>query len=101
MVPTEGLAEVTMRVIDWLWAGLVGVLGVLWQMMRGELAEMKDTHNKEAERQREHIAKLYENAEIDRKDFRQALQEHAQASTDRHIELLTKMHEMMAGKQDK
>ena len=98
MSPPEDL---TMRVLDWLWVAFTGVIGILWQMLRGEIREMKTQHTEETTAQRMHIAKLYENAESDRKDFRQALQEHAKASTDRHIELLSKMHEMMAQKQDK
>lgn len=61
------------------------------QTVRGEDKKILDEQNTI----RDHVTKLFENAEKDRAAFREALETHARRSDDRHSELLKGQNEIM------
>jgi len=52
------------------------------------MVEVKDEQRRRTDKINDHITKLFENAEKDRKEFHQTLSEHREDSYKRHIELL-------------
>lgn len=100
--------------LDHAWLVIVGLVGVVWKQNEkiqasneaaleshkrtSELALQEhkalntklhdDTHD-ELEAHRKHIARLFENAEADRKQWSIQLSEHRTDSFNRHIELMT------------
>ena len=78
-------------------ASMAALVGVVWHMLHGKIDTMKehqqamiDQHTNEIDRQRDHIAKIF--------DKLQAFSERAEQ---RHLELLRAMHEGLNGKADK
>lgn len=67
----------------------------------GTVAEIKDENRRRIDKMDEHITKLFENAEKDRATFRDALDNYARRSEERHIELLQTIHVGLAQKADK
>lgn len=61
------------------------------------IMEVKDDQRRRSDRMNDNIAKLFENAEKDRKEFSNVMAAHREDSYKRHIELLTAIH----GKADK
>jgi len=82
------------RGLDWLWGGIVSILtlltGALWSTQGKRIDELKYDLTSEIDSHKEHIAKLFEK-----------LEDHAQKSSDRHIELITAIHNGLSTKQDK
>lgn len=65
------------------------------------VSEIKDENRRRIDKMDQHITKLFENAEKDRSTFREALDNYARRSEERHIELLQTIHTGLAGKADK
>ena len=96
--------EVGMKVIDWLWVAITGMIGVIWGMLHKRIDkveasamthtdELRKEHDKlgmEVNRQRDVSAKIFDKLEAMSKE-----------SADRHVSLLTALHVGLAGKADK
>lgn len=65
------------------------------------VSEIKNENRRRIDKMDQHITKLFENAEKDRSTFREALENYARRSEERHIELLQTIHTGLAGKADK
>lgn len=52
------------------------------------IAEVKDEQRRRSDKLASHIEKLFQNAEVDRKEFSKIMTEHREDSYKRHIELL-------------
>ena len=77
---------VIVKALDWMWAAVVALGGVVWKNLHEKIQDNKE----ELEVQRKHIAKLFDKLEA-----------HAQRSEDRHHELLTALHTGLDRKADK
>lgn len=86
MASPEVDAGILMKALDWAWAAVVALGGVVWK----NLHEKITANTLEIDRQRDNIAKLFDK-----------LESHAQRSEDRHHELLNALHHGLDRKADK
>jgi len=91
MVPPE---ESLFRGLDWLWGGILSILSALtaglWSMQSSKIDQLRQDHGRELDYQRSNISTLINK-----------IDDHARLSADRHIELLTVIHNGLSQKQDK
>lgn len=74
------------KILDWGWA-VIGALGAMvWKSQNAKI----DAVNAEVILQRQNVAKVFD-----------LIETHARRSEDRHHELLTALHQGLAGKADK
>jgi F420-0:gamma-glutamyl ligase-like protein len=74
------------KVLDWGWAGVLALGGLVWKGQNEKLAAV----NFEVNTQRQNIAKLFDK-----------LEEHGRRSEDRHREVLNALHSGLDRKADK
>jgi hypothetical protein len=86
MASPEVDPSILVKALDYAWAGVVALGGVVWKNLHEKIA----SNAVEIDRQRDNIAKLFDK-----------LESHAQRSEDRHHELLTALHVGLNSKADK
>lgn len=93
----EGDPTLWRQVVEWMWAPLGAMIGVVWNMLHkridgleAKLESGDHANSDEIDRQRDNIAKLFDK-----------LEQHSQRAEDRHRELLTALHVGLAGKVDR
>ena len=89
--------ELSMRIIDWLYAAVAGLIAWAWKEQGAKVESLRKEHESkfdnfhlELNRQRDVSAKIFDK-----------LEEHARRSEERHIEMIQIMHEGLARKVDK
>ena len=78
--------DFSFKVLDWAWTGILALGGMVWKSQNEKI----EAQNKEILIQRGHIASIFDKLEA-----------HARRSEDRHVELMTALHNGLNSKADK
>jgi hypothetical protein len=85
------------KLMEWGWAAISALLGVVYTMhnkrmdkIEASIVEGDSANRAEIDRQRDNVAKLFDK-----------LEQHAQRSEDRHVEILTALHTGLSKKADR
>lgn len=86
----ESDASLLKAVLDYAWAIVGGLVGVVWKSTNEKIDTVKTELTTEVNRQRDVSAKIFDKLEDMRED-----------ANEKHLELLRALHEGLARKQDK